>query len=136
MARRVIYCALFEVIAMTRISVEVIRRARERIGPHIVHTPLQFSPELGDEAGCSLFLKMENRQFTGSFKPRGALNKILSLTGEDLAQGIVAASAGNHALGVAHAAGRLGLKLVDIYVQANAAPAKIAKLRRYHVSVH
>ena len=83
-----------------------------------------------------MWLKLENRQRTGSFKPRGALNKILSLSAEERERGIVAASAGNHALGVAHAAQCLGLTKADLFVQANAAPAKIAKLRQYNVNLH
>jgi threonine dehydratase len=118
------------------ITIADIRRARARTQQHVLHTPLQNSPLLSARLGFDLFLKMENRQYTGSFKPRGAMNKILALTPEARARGIVAASAGNHALGVAHAARALRLKTVDIYVQANAAPAKIAKLRRYDVMVH
>ena len=86
--------------------------------------------------GCDLWLKLENRQQTGSFKPRGALNKILSLSVEERGRGIVAASAGNHALGVAHAAQCLNLPKTDVFVQANAAPAKIAKMRQYNVNLH
>ena len=64
------------------------------------------------------------------------MNKILSLSAEERERGIVAASAGNHALGVAHAAQCLGLTKADLFVQANAAPAKIAKLRQYNVNLH
>jgi threonine dehydratase len=81
-------------------------------------------------------LKLENRQVTGSFKPRGALNKILSLEPAEREKGLVAASAGNHALGVAHACAALDLENADLFVQRNAAPAKIAKLRRYPVRLH
>ena len=110
--------------------------ARERIAPYIRRTPLTHSAPLSERAGAQLWLKQENRQHTGSFKPRGALNKILSLSGAERARGIVAASAGNHALGVAYACRTLGLEQADIFVQANAAPAKLAKLRRYPVELH
>ena len=121
---------------MAAITLEDIRLAQRRIAAHVVRTPLHPSPWSGARLGFDLWLKMENRQVTGSFKPRGALNKILSLTPAARAQGIVAASAGNHALGVAHAARVAGLRAVDIFVQANAAPAKIAKLRRYDIRMH
>lgn len=110
--------------------------ARSRIAPYVLRTPLTHSPLLSEQAGCDLWLKQENRQHTGSFKPRGAINKILSLNAEELARGIVAASAGNHALGVAYACQALSIDHADIFVQANAAPAKIAKLRTYAIDLH
>jgi threonine dehydratase len=110
--------------------------AQQRIGPYVTRTPLLRSVLLSAQLGCDIWLKLENRQHTGSFKPRGALNKILSLSAEEREGGIVAASAGNHALGVAHAAQCLGLPKADVFVQANAAPAKIAKLRQYNVKLH
>ncbi len=109
--------------------------AQQRIAPYTSRTPLTHSPVLGSQAGCLLHLKEENRQVTGSFKLRGALNRFLSLSAEDIARGIVASSAGNHALGVAHASLVLRLGPVELYVQANAAPAKVAKLRTYDVQL-
>ena len=103
--------------------------ARARIAPHILHTPLTHSTLLSEQIGYEIWLKQENRQHTGSFKPRGALNKIAVLSTEERSRGIVAASAGNHALGVAHACHALGVDRADVFVQATAAPAKIAKLR-------
>lgn len=76
-------------------------RALDRIGPHIRRTPL-----VG--AGEGLYLKLENRQITGSFKLRGALNKLLKVEQEASKYGVLAASAGNHGLGVAYAARRIG----------------------------
>lgn len=113
-----------------------VRAARHRIAPYITRTPLERSSSLSERMGRGIWLKLENRQITGSFKPRGAVNKILLLSPEQLARGIVAASAGNHALGVAYAASRLGLTDVHIYVQRNAAQSKIAKLGAYPVRVH
>jgi threonine dehydratase len=121
---------------MTKLTLHDIYLAQQRIAPHIVQTPLQRSPLLSAQLGCDVWLKLENRQHTGSFKPRGALNKIMSLNADELARGVVAASAGNHALGVAHAARQLNLSNVEVFVQANAAPAKIAKLRQYPINLH
>ncbi len=121
---------------MSKLTLHDIYLAQQRIAPHVIQTPLHYSPLLSEQLGCDLWLKLENRQYTGSFKPRGALNKILSLGEDELAHGIVAASAGNHALGVAHAAKQLHLSNVDVFVQANAAPAKIAKLRQYPINLH
>jgi threonine dehydratase len=121
---------------MPKLTLHEIYLAQQRIEPYITRTPLVRSSLLSAQLGCDLWLKLENRQHTGSFKPRGALNKILSLSAEERERGIVAASAGNHALGVVHAAQHLNLPKADVFVQANAAPAKIAKLRQYNVNLH
>ena len=121
---------------MTKLTLHEIYLAQRRIAPYIDRTPLLLSNMLSAQLGCEAWLKLENRQRTGSFKPRGALNKIMALSAAERAHGIVAASAGNHALGVAHAAQCLNLPQADVFVQANAAPAKIAKLRRYPVELH
>jgi threonine dehydratase len=110
--------------------------ASTRIQRWIVPTPLVPSAALSEAAGCEVWLKLENRQHTGSFKPRGALNKLLTLSPSERDRGIVAASAGNHALGVAYACHVLGLSRADLFVQRNASPAKLSKLRRYAVTVH
>ena len=121
---------------MPALTLHDIYLAQQRLAPHIAATPLSRSMLLSAQLGFDVWLKQENRQHTGSFKPRGALNKILSLSAEERSRGIVAASAGNHALGVAYAAQRLNLPQVDVFVQANAAPAKIAKLRQYPINLH
>ena len=121
---------------MPKLSLHEIYLAQQRIASYILRTPLEKSLSISAQVGSDIWLKMENRQHTGSFKPRGALNKILSLTADELARGIVAASAGNHALGVAYAAKALGLTQVDVYIQANAAPAKITKIRQYPVNLY
>jgi threonine dehydratase len=121
---------------MPKLTLHEIYLAQQRIAPFIDRTPLIRSSLLSAQLDCDVWLKMENRQRTGSFKPRGALNKILSLRQEERARGIVAASAGNHALGVAHAAQCLDIPQANLFVQANAAPAKIAKLRQYKVNLH
>ena len=86
-----------------------IQRAAARIQPALVRTPTRHSRTLSGIAGCVVWLKFENRQFTASFKDRGALNRILSLTEDEKRRGVAAMSAGNHAQGVAYHAGRLGI---------------------------
>jgi threonine dehydratase len=87
-----------------------VKAAAARIAGAVVRTPLIDSPRLAALTGAaSVHLKLENQQFTGSFKDRGALNKLLSLTAEEKARGVIAMSAGNHAQGVAHHAQRLGI---------------------------
>ncbi|TNE40409.1 MAG: threonine ammonia-lyase [Sphingomonadales bacterium] len=86
-----------------------IRRAAERLGDAVVRTPFLYSQTLSELTGTELWLKFENLQFTGSFKERGALNKLLTLGEEARRRGVVAVSAGNHAQGVALHARRLGI---------------------------
>ena len=113
-----------------------VEAARRKVAPHVRQTPLERSSLLSRSAGRDLWLKQENRQHTGSFKPRGSLNKLLSLTAAEIQRGLVAASAGNHALGVAYACRALGIEGATLFVQENAAPAKIAKLREYPVTLN
>lgn len=91
---------------------ELIADARERIAPYIKSTPLERSGTLSDRLGTNVYVKYELFQKTGSFKPRGAFNKILSLTEEQRRNGVVAVSGGNHAQGVAYAAKTLGVDAV------------------------
>ena len=86
-----------------------ILEAKERLRDQVVLTPCTRSMAFGDLLACSLWLKYETRQRTGSFKDRGALNKLLQLSGDERSRGIVAASAGNHAQAVAYHATRLGI---------------------------
>lgn len=92
------------------VSLKDITEARVKIKDVVIQTPLSFSKSTSDLLGTEVFLKMENQQRTGSFKIRGSLNKMLSLTKEELARGVVASSAGNHAQGVAFSAGYVGTK--------------------------
>lgn len=87
-----------------------IAAARERIRNFIYYSPCQVSHDLSELAGHPIYLKMENLQRTGAFKERGALNRLLQLTAEEKAHGVIAASAGNHAQGVAFHAARLGIR--------------------------
>ena len=93
-------------------TIHDIRAAQARLRPHIRHTPLLRAERLDAGAGCRVYLKPETLQITGAFKIRGALNKALSLSREDIANGIIATSSGNHAQGLAYAARMLGVKAV------------------------
>jgi threonine dehydratase len=90
-------------------TLDDIRAAAKRIAGTVERTPMRNSTTLSEIAGCEIFLKFENLQFTSSFKERGALNKLLSLTDEQKKRGVAAQSAGNHAQAVAYHAGRLGI---------------------------
>lgn len=88
-----------------------IQAAQQRIGDQIRLTPQTLSHTLSDITGCKTLFKLENLQMTGSFKERGALNRLLDLTEAEKARGIIAASAGNHAQALAYHAGRLGISV-------------------------
>ncbi len=90
------------------IDLAEIRRAAERISGKIHRTPTLSSRTLGERVGVELFLKCECFQKTGSFKPRGALNKVLSLSDDEWNRGLITVSAGNHAQAVAWAARQVG----------------------------
>ncbi len=87
-----------------------IQAARERIRDAVYYTPCERSAVLTGLTGQQVYLKLENRQMTGAFKERGALNRILTLTAEQRARGVIAASAGNHAQGVAYHATQRGIR--------------------------
>jgi threonine dehydratase len=97
--------------------------AADRIRPLIKRTPLVRSAELSEIAGGDVYLKLENAQTTGSFKLRGALNVIATLTPEQRRTGVVASSAGNHGLGVAYAAKHFGVP-ATIFVPSTAPKVK------------
>ena len=96
------------------LDINKIYEAKERIKDVIVDTPLAYAPYLSELSGCEVHLKKENLQVTGAFKIRGAYNKIASLSDEQRACGVVAASAGNHAQGVALSASKFNIKAVII----------------------
>src|SRR4051812_7480375 len=91
------------------VTIDDIRRAERAIAGEIVRTPLIPAAALSEIAGCEVFLKLETQQATGSFKERGALNKLMTLGAAERRAGVVAMSAGNHAQGVAYHARRLGI---------------------------
>src|SRR5262245_25180624 len=101
--------------------------AEARIRPHVLKTPIEPSEPLSALSGAEVFLKLENHQRTGSFKLRGAMNKLLSLTPAERERGIVAASSGNHGGAVAWGLRALGMHGV-IFVPENASPAKVAAI--------
>jgi threonine dehydratase len=102
--------------------------AAERIRPHLRETPLFESPGVSALVGTTVLLKLENLQHTGSFKARGALNKMLSLSPAERARGVVTASSGNHGAAVANA-GRVAGLVPTVYLPENAAPIKVAKIK-------
>jgi len=94
---------------MLPVTIDDVRAAAGRLKGAIEHTPCLPSRTLSRLTGAEVFLKFENLQFTASFKERGALNKLLSLTAEERRRGVIAMSAGNHAQAVAYHASRLGI---------------------------
>lgn len=107
-----------------------VQAAQARIASHIIRTPLLRVPALDEALGCQVYLKHEGFQAIGAFKIRGALNKALSLSEEELGRGLVCASSGNHAQGVAYAAHKLGAQAV-IVMPTNANPVKLAGVQRW-----
>lgn len=91
------------------VTVADIEAAAKAISGQIERTPLRYSRTLSEITGAKVWIKFENLQFTASFKERGALNKLLSLSNAEKAAGVIAMSAGNHAQGVAYHASRLGI---------------------------
>ena len=110
-----------------------IEAAARRISGQLLDTPCVESKTLSQITGAQVFLKFENLQFTASFKERGALNKLLALA-EQGVRGVVAASAGNHAQGVAHHAQRLGLRAVIVMPQ-HASMVKVERTRGFGAEV-
>jgi threonine dehydratase len=104
--------------------------AAERLRGHVRHTPVEHSLALSEACGGDVWLKCECFQETGSFKLRGALNRLLTLDTDAMAGGIVAVSAGNHGLGVAEAASRLSVR-ATVVVPRTASSAKVHALQRY-----
>ena len=111
-----------------------IRAAAERLRSRVHRTPLLASRTLGERAGVRLALKCESFQKTGSFKPRGALNKVLSLSSEERARGLVTVSAGNHAQGVAWAAREVGSPCA-VVMPTGAPRSKLDAVRGYGAEV-
>lgn len=111
-----------------RLRPEAVEAAAKRISRHIKRTRLVHSEPLSRIAKGDVYLKLENEQITGSFKPRGAFNALATLTPEQQKRGVVASSAGNHGLGVAAAAKALGLR-AKVYVPRNAPEVKKSGIR-------
>jgi threonine dehydratase len=107
-----------------------IRDARERLGSYVRRTPLIRAVGLRDTPAGQLSLKLESLQVTGSFKARGATNKVLSLPAEQVGKGLVTASGGNHGLGVAYA-GWLAKVPATIFLPSNVPQSKIARFESW-----
>jgi threonine dehydratase len=116
------------------VSLADIRAAEQRIAGHIIRTPLVYSPSISSLTGARVYLKLETLQKAGSFKVRGATNRILTSLTSMRAQGVVAASAGNHAQGVAVAAHAAGVQAA-IVMPLWASPAKQEAARSYGADV-
>ncbi|MDX6572808.1 MAG: threonine dehydratase, partial [Gaiellales bacterium] len=116
------------------VGLEDIRRARTVIDGVVAHTPVLTAGAISGWAGMRVLLKAENLQRTGAFKLRGAVNRMSTLTGEERARGVVAASAGNHAQGVALAATALGVPS-RVYMPVDAPLAKQVATADYGAEV-
>ena len=116
------------------LSLEDLRIARKLIGNLVKRTPLIYSQYFSRLCNGEVYLKLENRQITNSFKIRGALNKMLNLSPKQRKRGVVTASAGNHAQAVAMAAEKLRIP-ARIVVPRNTPKIKIEKIRQYNVEL-
>jgi len=115
---------------MSEIQIEHILEAHARIRGQIRRTPVLTSSRLDELAGASLFFKCENFQKTGSFKARGAMNAVLSLTDAEAGRGVATHSSGNHAAALSWAAGLRGIP-ATVVMPRTASPIKIASVERY-----
>jgi threonine dehydratase len=111
-----------------------VQKAWDVVRGQVRHTPMKRSSSLSAMTGADFHLKLENFQRTGSFKVRGALNKIHALTADERKAGVVAASAGNHAQGVAYAASRAGVRST-IFMPEDATLAKVVATKGYGAEV-
>src|ERR1700680_503619 len=107
----------------------LVEAAEARIRAHVRETRVEHSAVLCALTDASVYLKLENLQRTGSFKVRGAFNRILSLTAEERAHGIIVASSGNHGTAVALAMSQCGVSGI-IFVPESASRAKVDNIRR------
>lgn len=120
--------------ALAREAAARTRAVSGKVREHALVTPLTGWRAATEEHGTEILLKCEHQQKTGSFKVRGALAKLLSLDDDQRDRGVVAASSGNHGLGVAHALSALGGKGI-VCVPGHASPVKVAAIRRYGIDV-
>jgi threonine dehydratase len=116
------------------VSLKDVQAAAEAIKGQVERTPLRHSRTLSDITGADIWIKFENLQFTASFKERGAINKLVSLTNSEKAAGVIAMSAGNHAQGVAYHANRLGIPSTIVMPQ-NTPFVKIEHTRNFGAKV-
>ncbi len=116
------------------LSLDHIRAAAERIAGHVERTPCRFSRTLTEITGAEVWVKFENLQFTAAYKERGALNRLSRLTDEERGRGVIAASAGNHAQGLAYHGERLGVP-VTIVMPLGTPHVKVQQTREFGASV-
>ena len=116
------------------VDLETIYQAHERIRGTVVETPFAYAPRLSEQCGAEIYLKKENLQVTGAFKIRGAYNKIATLSDAERQCGVIAASAGNHAQGVAMAAQMFGIKALIVMPESTPL-TKINGVRYYDAEV-
>ena len=119
---------------MATITLKTIQDAEKRISEFIKRTPLAYSKFFSELCNGTVYLKLENQQFTDSFKLRGALNRMMLLSAEERIRGVVTASSGNHALGVSLASKNLGISAI-IVVPTNVSKAKLNKMKEYDIKV-
>lgn len=120
---------------MTQLRLADITSARARIAPAIPITPLVPALALRDRFAAPLHIKLESLQRTGSFKDRGALNRLLDLSDEERRRGVVTASAGNHAQAVAYHGARLGVP-VQVVMPEHTPLIKVSNTKRFGAGVH
>ena len=113
---------------------ELVLEANSRVRPYLRQTILEYSPFFSSRSGANVYFKCENLQHTGSFKVRGAMNKLLSLTAEERQNGVVTASTGNHGAAVAFGLRHLNSKGI-VFVPENASSSKIVNIEQYGVEV-
>jgi len=116
------------------LTIDDVRAAARRLGNRIHRTPVISSQSFDDASGFTVFFKCENLQRAGAFKIRGALNKLLTLTPQERARGVVAFSSGNHAQGVALAARMVGTTAV-VCMPKDAPPLKVEATRNYGAEI-
>lgn len=118
---------------MTLSAVEILK-ARKNLEGIVYRTPLTYSKMLSEVSGAEVYLKWENLQKTGSFKLRGAYNKVCSLTPEERSRGVITASSGNHGLAVAFVAHMMGI-MATVVVPENAPKIKVERCRAFGAEV-
>ncbi|AEI36955.1 MAG: threonine ammonia-lyase [Zymomonas mobilis subsp. pomaceae] len=116
------------------VSLDDVKQAHKRIKNAIVRTPTLYSRTLSDLTGAGIWLKFENLQFTASYKERGALNKLLSLDQKSRERGVIAASAGNHAQGLAYHGNRLDIP-VTIVMPEHTPTVKVEQTRGHGAKI-
>src|SRR5580698_9166290 len=116
------------------LTLDDIKAAAGRLAGHIERTPCRYSMTLSKITGAEVWVKFENLQFTASYKERGALNKQLQLTDDEKRRGVIAASAGNHAQGLAYHGQRLGVP-VTIVMPRGTPFVKVQQTRDFGASV-